>query len=280
MNSIWTSRGVRRSQEVCPNACQFICQACSRVYRCPLLHGTGTAPRCASGHFMGRVRAVSASCWKKRVLWPLPRRCSCGAQGASAEHFRDSMARSEIQRNSMCVATKLRVSWTALISSCSWKGHSGIRMLFVTFWKICYLLPYVYRTLLKLTESWRLEMSGGILSSNRKLGVITAEAAALFSSEAMSTTAVWEPQGRELLEGGAKRGQMACGIGKAYEVICLQVVNSSAAQDVKLAKIYSCLQPLWYRVFCKLVCLFRKWRWILWQKREKKRLGKQVVLIY
>lgn len=80
-------------------------------------------------------------------------------------------------------------------------------VLFVPFQKICYLLPYVYRTLLKLTESWRLEMSGGILSSNTKLGVvITAEAEILFSSEAMNTTAVGEPQGRELLEGSAKQG--------------------------------------------------------------------------
>lgn len=50
-------------------------------------------------------------------------------------------------------------------------------------------------------------MSGGeILSSNAKLGVITAEAEILFSSEATNTTVVSEPQGRELLEGSAKRG--------------------------------------------------------------------------
>lgn len=69
MSSVWTSRGVRHSREACPNAWQFICQVCTRVYRCLLLHGTGTAPRCASGHFIGKVRAVSASCQRKRVLW-------------------------------------------------------------------------------------------------------------------------------------------------------------------------------------------------------------------
>lgn len=49
-------------------------------------------------------------------------------------------------------------------------------------------------------------MSGDILSSNTKLGAITAEAEILFNSEAMNTTAVWEPQARELLEGSAKQG--------------------------------------------------------------------------
>lgn len=169
MNSIWTSRGVRHSKEVCPNVCRFICQACTRVYRCPLLHGTGTAPRCASGHFMGKQELCQS---------PAEGQGSCGfslgdVPAKLGVHVlstpRDSMGRSEIQRSSMRTSTKLRMFWTVFISSCSWKRRLGIWILFVVFWKICYLLPCVYRTLLKPIESWCLEMSGGILSSNRQL---------------------------------------------------------------------------------------------------------------
>lgn len=49
-------------------------------------------------------------------------------------------------------------------------------------------------------------MLGGISTSNRKLGVITEEVEILFSSKTMNTTAVWEPQGRELQQESAKWG--------------------------------------------------------------------------
>ena len=64
-------------------------------------------------------------------------------------------------------------------------------------------------------------MLGGISTSNRKLGVITEEAEILFSSKTMNTAAVREPQGRELQQECQAGDQMAWGIGKAYEVICL-----------------------------------------------------------
>lgn len=49
-------------------------------------------------------------------------------------------------------------------------------------------------------------MLGSILTSNTKLGVITQEVEITYSSKTMNTTAVQEPQGRELQQESAKWG--------------------------------------------------------------------------
>lgn len=82
-------------------------------------------------------------------------------------------------------------------------------------------------------------MLGDILTSNRKLGI--TEVGILFGSKTMNIIAAREPQGRELQQACQVGNQMPCRIGKTYKVICLLVMNSSAAQAFILAKSYDYL---------------------------------------
>lgn len=83
-------------------------------------------------------------------------------------------------------------------------------------------------------------MLGGISTSNRKLGIII-EVGILFGSKTMNMIAVWELQGRELQQECQVGDHMPCRIGKMCKVICLLVMNLSAAQAFILAKSYDYL---------------------------------------
>lgn len=86
-------------------------------------------------------------------------------------------------------------------------------------------------------------MLGGISTSNGKLGI--TEVGILFGSKTMNMIAVQEPQGRELQQACQVGDQVPYRIGKMYKVICLLVMNSSAAQAFILAKSYDYLYWYW-----------------------------------